>query len=127
MKIPFLSFDKMNSDVQVETFKSFEKFFHSKWYVLGEQVKEFEKEYSEFNKVTHCVGVANGMDALIIALKVLDVGKGDEVIVPSNTYIASWLAVTYVGATPVPVEPRIGTYNINPELIEEKINHKTKA
>ncbi len=127
MKIPFLSFEKMNADVKQATLASFEHFFDSAWYILGEQVKQFEKEYASFNKTTYAVGVANGLDALIIALKTLNIGKGDEVIVPSNTYIASWLAVSYVGATPVPVEPRLGTYNINPEEIETKITKHTKA
>jgi dTDP-4-amino-4,6-dideoxygalactose transaminase len=125
--IPFLSFRKMNADVKAETLDSFGQFFDSGWYILGEQVKRFEKEYAAFNHTSHCVGLANGLDALIIALRTLNIGEGDEVIVPSNTYIASWLAVSYVGATPVPVEPRIETYNIDPELIQAKITPKTKA
>lgn len=127
MNIPFLSFHKMNADVKAETLASFEHFFDKAWYVLGDQVKQFENEYANFNQTNHCVGVANGLDALIIALKTLNIGKGDEVIVPSNTYIASWLAVSYVGATPIPVEPRIDTYNINPEGIEANITSRTKA
>lgn len=127
MNIPFLSFKKMNADVKAETLSSFEQFFDKSWYILGDQVKQFEQEYATFNQTQHCVGVANGLDALILALKTLNIGKGDEVIVPSNTYIASWLAVSYVGATPVPVEPRMETYNINPELIEAKITSHTKA
>jgi dTDP-4-amino-4,6-dideoxygalactose transaminase len=127
MKIPFLSFEKMNADVKQATLDSFEHFFDSGWYVLGEQVKQFEKNYALFNKTAYSVGVANGLDALIIALKTLNIGSGDEVIVPSNTYIASWLAVSYVGAIPIPVEPRMGTYNINPDLIEASITPRTKA
>ncbi|MES2779025.1 MAG: DegT/DnrJ/EryC1/StrS family aminotransferase [Bacteroidota bacterium] len=127
MNIPFLSFKKMNADVKADTLTSFEQFFDKAWYVLGDQVKQFEHDYAAFNHTEYCVGVANGLDALIIALKTLNIGKGDEVIVPSNTYIASWLAVSYVGATPIPVEPRIETYNINPELIEAKITARTKA
>jgi dTDP-4-amino-4,6-dideoxygalactose transaminase len=127
MKIPFLSFEHMNAEVKIATLQSFEHFFDKGWYVLGEQVKQFEQDYALFNNTNYSVGVANGLDALIIALKTLNIGEGDEVIVPSNTYIASWLAVSYVGATPVPVEPRIDTYNINPELIEAKITPRTKA
>lgn len=127
MNIPFLSFNKMNADVKQELLPAFEKFIDSNWYILGEAVKKFENEYASFNNTAYSVGVANGLDALIIALKTLNIGKGDEVIVPSNTYIASWLAVSYVGATPVPVEPRLDTYNINPELIEEQITPRTKA
>lgn len=125
--IPFLSFHKMNADVKSATLTSFENFFDKGWYILGDQVKRFESDYATFNQTNHCIGVANGLDALIIALKTLNIGAGDEVIVPSNTYIASWLAVSYVGATPIPVEPRPATYNINPELIEAKITAKTKA
>lgn len=127
MQIPFLSFKKMNDDVKAELLPSFENFIDKGWYILGDQVKQFEADYAAFSKTTYSAGVANGLDALIIALKALGVGEGHEVIVPSNTYIASWLAVSYVGATPVPVEPRPETYNINPDLIEAAITTKTKA
>lgn len=127
MKIPFLSFEKMNADVKQQTLSSFESFFDKHWYILGEQVKQFEQDYARFNQTQFAVGVANGLDALIIALKTLNIGEGDEVIVPSNTYIASWLAVSYVGAIPIPVEPNTNTFNINPLLIEAKITAKTKA
>jgi dTDP-4-amino-4,6-dideoxygalactose transaminase len=125
--IPFLSFIKMNADIKAEILPNIEQFIDKGWYVLGEQVKQFESEYAEYCATKYCSGVANGLDAIIIALKALNIGEGDEVIVPSNTYIATWLAVSYVGATPVPVEPRIQTYNINPELIEQAITPKTKA
>ena len=88
---------------------------------------QFEKEYAAFNKINEAVGVSNGLDALHISLKVLEIGEGDEVIVPSNTYIATVLAVSYVGAKPVFVEPDEQTYNINPLLIEAAITSKTKA
>lgn len=117
----------MNEEIKAELLPSFENFIDKGWYVLGDQVKQFEKDYADFCTTKHTVGVANGLDALIIALKTLNIGPGDEVIVPSNTYIASWLAVSYVGATPIPVEPRIDTYNINPNLIEAAITSKTKA
>lgn len=94
---------------------------------MGENVKEFEKQYASFNKVNYCVGVSNGLDALHLSLKTLEIGEGDEVIVPSNTYIASLLAVSYVGATPVLVEPDKQTYNIDPQKIEIAITSKTKA
>ncbi len=125
--IPFLSFNKSNKQIREEIFEAFEKFYDSEWYVLGNQVKEFEKEYATYNKTNFAVGVSNGLDAIHIALRALEVGEGDEVIVPSNTYIATLLAVTYVGATPVLVEPDINTYNINPSLIEAAITPKTKA
>lgn len=125
--IPFLSFRHMNETVKQELIVSFAQFIDSGWYILGKQVQTFETEYANYCHTHFCTGVANGLDALIIALKALDIGHGDEVIVPSNTYIASWLAVSAVGAIPVPVEPRIDTYNINPDLIDAAITQKTKA
>jgi dTDP-4-amino-4,6-dideoxygalactose transaminase len=94
---------------------------------MGEKLQTFEASYAKHNQTKYCVGVSNGLDALILALQALNIGKGDEVIVPSNTYIASVIAITTVGATPVFVEPRMDTYNINPELIEQKITKRTKA
>lgn len=127
MKIPFLDYKILNAPFELAFETAFRSFLDSGWYVLGQKVKDFEQEYATFNNVNHCIGLANGLDALILSLKVLGIGPGDEVIVPSNTYIASWLAVSYVGATPVPVEPVLATYNINPALIEAKISSKTKA
>jgi dTDP-4-amino-4,6-dideoxygalactose transaminase len=125
--IPFLSFKQMNADVKQAILPSFELFIDNGWYILGNQVKQFESEYANYCNSRFCAGVANGLDALIIALKALEIGPGDEVIVPSNTYIASWLAVSYVGAKPIPVEPKLDTYNINPDLIEAAITPNTKA
>ena len=127
MKIPFLSFEPGNKLIKAEILSAFETFFDSSWYVLGEKVKVFEEEYACFNNVPNAIGISNGLDALHIALKSLNIGKGDEVIVPSNTYIATALAVSYVGATPIFVEPNIDTYNIDPTNIEKAITHKTKA
>jgi dTDP-4-amino-4,6-dideoxygalactose transaminase len=127
MKIPFLSFESSNQQIRAEIISSFEHFFDKVWYVLGDQVKQFEKEYAEFNNVKCCIGVSNGLDALHLALKALSIGKGDEVIVPSNTFIATVLAVSYVGAAPVFVEPDINTYNIDPSKIEVAVTSKTKA
>jgi dTDP-4-amino-4,6-dideoxygalactose transaminase len=127
MNIPFLSFRHQNAEIREEILKSFENFFDNGWYVLGRGVKEFEEAYAVFNKVNYCVGTSNGLDALHIALRTLNIGEGDEVIIPSNTFIATALAVSYTGAKPVFVEPRIDTYNINPEGIEAAITSKTKA
>jgi dTDP-4-amino-4,6-dideoxygalactose transaminase len=127
MTIPFLSFEPMHAALKTEMVNAFESFYDSYWYVLGERVKQFENEYAAFNNVAHCIGVSNGLDALHIALKTLNIGPGDEVIVPSNTYIASALAVSYVGATPVFVEPNSRTYNIDPRRIEGAITPRTKA
>jgi dTDP-4-amino-4,6-dideoxygalactose transaminase len=125
--IPFLSLGQLNRPFEKEFEKAYDEVIKSGWYILGNQLKTFEEEYAKFNKIRYCIGVGNGLDALILSLKALDVGPGDEVIVPSNTYIASWLAVSYVGATIVPVEPRLDTYNIDPSLIEAKITSKTKV
>jgi dTDP-4-amino-4,6-dideoxygalactose transaminase len=127
MKIPYLDLKKLNEPFENDFDYAFRNFIQRGWYILGESVSAFEKEYSDFNNVQYTIGVANGLDGLILALKALQIGPGDEVIVPSNTYIASWLAVSYVGAKPVPVEPKIETYNINPSLIEAAITPKTKA
>lgn len=127
MLVPFLSFEPTNATIKGEILQAFEEFFDQRWYILGERVKQFEQGYALFNKVQNCVGVSNGLDALHIALKTLGVGAGDEVIVPSNTYIATALAVSYVGATPVFVEPDINSYNIDHSKIEAAITPKTKA
>jgi len=127
MKIPFLDLKKVNEPFEADFEQAYKDFIESGWYVLGEKVTSFEEEYADFNTTSHAIGVANGLDALVLSLKALHIEAGDEVIVPSNTYIASWLAISYVGAIPIPVEPRIETYNINPELIEAAITPKTKA
>jgi dTDP-4-amino-4,6-dideoxygalactose transaminase len=127
MKIPFLNFGATHQPMKMEMMNAFEKVYDSNWFVLGEQVKSFESNYAAFNQVQHCVAVSNGLDALHIALKTLNIGPGDEVIVPSNTFIATVLAVSYVGATPIFVEPNMHTYNIDPSKIEAAITSKTKA
>jgi dTDP-4-amino-4,6-dideoxygalactose transaminase len=99
----------------------------SNWFILGQELQQFEQAYATYNEVSHCIGVGNGLDALQLALRVLGIGAGDEVIVPSNTYIASWLAVSQVGATPIPVEPDLATYNIDPARIEAAITARTRA
>lgn len=127
MKIPFLSFDETNTQIRDEIIKSFEEVYDGKWYILGQKLEKFEEEYARFNEVAHCAGISNGLDALFLSLKALGIGEGDEVIVPSNTFIATALAVSYTGAIPVPVEPCVRTYNLDPELIEAAITSKTKA
>jgi dTDP-4-amino-4,6-dideoxygalactose transaminase len=125
--VPFLNLKNYNAVYEAELYQAFQEVMDSGWYILGNKLKQFEAEYADFNQTKYALGVGNGLDALALSLKALNIGKGDEVIVPSNTYIASWLAVSYEHATPIPVEPRIGTYNINPDLIEEKITPRTKA
>lgn len=117
----------MHSPLREEILSVFGKFYDTGWYVLGESVRSFEEEYALFNKTKYAVGVSNGLDALHISLRLLGIKEGDEVIVPSNTYIATALAVSYTGATPVFAEPDIHTYNINPVNIDEAITDKTKA
>lgn len=99
----------------------------SSWYILGREVEMFENQFADYCNVKHCIGVGNGLDALHMILRGYDIGSGDEVIVPANTYIATVLAINYSGATPVFVEPDERTYNINPALIEKAITPKTKA
>jgi dTDP-4-amino-4,6-dideoxygalactose transaminase len=127
MNIPFLNLKQVNQPFENDFLIAYQEFIESGWYIMGEKVKAFEQDYAIFNKVQFAIGVGNGLDALILSLRALNIGPGDEVIVPSNTYIASWLAVSYVGATPIPVEPRLDTYNINPNLIEAAISIRTKA
>lgn len=127
MKVPFVSFLPMERELNDEIRGAFDRVFERSWYIEGQEDETFEKAFAEYCGVPHCVGVGNGLDALFLALKALGVGEGDEVIVPSNTYIATALAVTYVGAKPVFVEPDIRTFNIDPARIEEKITPRTRA
>lgn len=127
MNIPFLNFEPMHSEVHDELQAAFNSVLKSNWFVLGNHVNQFETEYADFNQVKHVIGVSNGLDALHLSLLALGISKGDEVIVPSNTYIATVLAVSYVGATPVFVEPNIETYNIDVEKIEAALTNKTRA
>ena len=127
MDVPFVSFTAQNERVAEESKAVFARFFDSQYYVLGNMTKQFEEDYARFNQVKHAVGISNGLDALHLALKVLGVGPGDEVIVPSNTYIATNLAVEMAGATPVFAEPDMRTYNISPTQIRNVISPKTKA
>lgn len=127
MNVAFLDLKRINQRHDAEIRKAIDAVLESGWYILGKEVENFEAEYANFNATTHAIGLGNGLDALIMSLKALGVGEGDEVIVPSNTYIATWLAVSYVGATPIPVEPRLDTFNIDPAAIEAKITPRTKA
>lgn len=127
MKIPFVSFIPMEHELDKDIRAAFERVYKRSWYIEGVEDEKFEVSFAAYCGIKYCVGVGNGLDSLMLALKALGIGEGDEVIVPSNTYIATALAVTYVGATPVFVEPDIKTFNINPDLIETKITNKTKA
>jgi dTDP-4-amino-4,6-dideoxygalactose transaminase len=127
MKVPFVSFLPMEHELDKELRAAFERVYTNSWYIEGNEDKNFEETFARYCNVNYCVGVGNGLDALMLALKALGIGVGDEVIVPSNTFIATALAVAYVGADIVFVEPDIRTFNIDPNKIEEKITPKTKA
>jgi dTDP-4-amino-4,6-dideoxygalactose transaminase len=127
MSVPFLDLKAAYLELQPEIDTAIKRVLDSGWYILGEEVETFEQEYAAYCEAKHCVGLANGLDALHLALLALGVGAGDEVIVPSNTYIATWLAVSQCGATPIPVEPDTTTYNIDPARIEAAITPRTKV
>lgn len=127
MKIPFVTFKPLEAELDTDLRAAFERVYSRSWYIEGKEDEAFEKAFAVFCDSKYCVGVGNGLDALFLALKALDIKEGDEVIVPSNTYIATALAVTYAGATPVFVEPDIRTFNIDPAKIEAVITDKTKA
>lgn len=127
IQIPFLDLSAAYIELKEPIDDAIARVVSSGWYVLGPEVDVFETEYAAHCDAAYCVGLANGLDALHLALRAMEVGPGDEVIVPSNTYIATWLAVSQCGATPVPVEPDERTYNIDPSLIEAAITPRTKV
>jgi dTDP-4-amino-4,6-dideoxygalactose transaminase len=127
VKVPFLDIQASYEELGQELDAAFHRVMASGWYILGEEVEAFEREWAAYCGTEHCVGVANGLEALQLVLHAWGVGRGDEVIVPSNTYIATWLAVSYAGAVPVPVEPDERTYNIDPARIEAAITPRTKV
>lgn len=127
MTVPFLDLRAAYLELKSEIDDAVARVLNSGWYILGEEVEVFEAQWAAYCEAKHAVGVANGLDALHLALRALSVGPGDEVIVPSNTYIATWLAVSQCGATPVPVEPDARTYNIDPARIEQAITPATRV
>jgi dTDP-4-amino-4,6-dideoxygalactose transaminase len=127
VKIPFLDLRAQHAELEQDLEAAFRRVLRSGWYILGGEVTAFEREFAAYCDAKHCVGVANGLEALHLILHALGVGPGDEVIVPSNTYIATWLAVSLCGARPVPVEPDEGTYNIDPARIDAAITSRTRA
>lgn len=127
MNVPFVSLKEIHDKERKGLEKAFYKVLDNECFIQGNECREFEKEFATYCGTKECVGVATGLDAIYLILKAMNIKSGDEVIVPSNTYIATALAVSYAGATPVFVEPDISTFNINPALIEEKITKKTKA
>lgn len=125
--VKFLDLRAAYAELKADIDASVARVLASGWYLLGEELAAFEREFAGFTEAKHCIGVANGLEALVLSLKALGVGSGDEVIVPANTYIATWLAVSYVGAVPVPVEPIPGLWNIDPQRIESAVGPRTKA
>lgn len=126
-RVSFLDLQAAYQSLKLEIDNAIARVLNSGTYILGPEVESFETEYAAYCGANHCIGLANGLDALHVALLAMEVGPGDEVIVPSNTYIATWLAVSQCGATPVPVEPDEHTYNVNPSLIEAAITPRTKV
>ena len=127
MNVPFVSFKPLEKELDTQLRAAFDRVLTNSWYIDGKEDKAFEEAFAAYCNTQYCIGCGNGLDALMLVLKAWGIGPGDEVIVPSNTFIATALAVTYVGATPVFVEPDIRTYNIDPARIEEKLTENTKA
>lgn len=125
IEVPFVSFKPLESELNL--LKTFERVLNKSWYIDGTEDKEFETDFAKYLGIKHCVGCGNGLDALMLSLKALGIGAGDEVIIPSNTYIATALAVTYVGAKVVLVEPELTTFNINTDEIENAITDRTRV
>ena len=127
MKVPFLDIKASYAELKDEFDAAYHRVMDSGWVLLGKETEAFEAEFADYCEAKHCITVGNGLDALRLVLQAWDIGPGDEVIVPSHTFIASWLAISALGATPVPVEPNEATYNIDPERIEAAITTRTKA
>src|SRR5512136_1896349 len=125
--VPFLDLKAPYAELKDEMEEACRRVMESGWYILGREVEAFETEYADYCEARHCIGVGNGLEALHLILRAMEIGPGDEVIVPANTYIASWLAVSYAGALPVPVEPDERTYNLDASRIEAAITERTKA
>ncbi len=127
MQVPFLDLKAPYLELRDELDAVWHRVMESGWYLLGRELESFEAEYAAYCGASHCVGVGNGLDALHLILRAMEIGPGDEVIVPTHTYIATWLAVSYAGATPVPVEPDEQTFNLHPDKVEAAITGRTKA
>lgn len=127
MNVPFLDLHAPYLELKEELDSAYQRVMNSGWYILGQEVEAFEREFAEYCNTKYCISVGNGLEALHLILQAMEIGAGDEVIVPANTYIATWLAVSHTGAQPIPVEPDINTYNIDHNKIEAAITSKTKA
>ena len=127
MKIPFLDLNLLHESIRGSLDQAYHRVMDSGNFIMGSELEAFESEFSKYCETKYCVGVGNGLEAIHLLLKAYDVGAGDEVIVPSNTFIATWLAVSETGAIPVPVEPDVATHNIDPSLIKNSITKRTRA
>jgi len=127
MKVNFLDIGRLHHPIRAKLDEAYKRVMDSGWFIMGPELAAFEAEFAAYSNVKHCIGVGNGLDALHLLLRAYGIGPGDEVIVPSNTFIATWLAVSQCGATPVAVDPDVNTHNINPALIAAAITSKTKA
>jgi dTDP-4-amino-4,6-dideoxygalactose transaminase len=127
VNIPFLDLKTPYLELKDEMDSAYQRVMESGWFILGQEVEAFEAEFAAYCGAKHCIGLGNGLDALHLILRAYEIGPGDEVIVPANTYIASWLAVSYAGAAPVPVEPDARAYNLDPQRIESAITERTRA
>ena len=125
--VPFLDLKAATDELRPEIDEAIARVLDRGWFLLGDELSRFEQEFAQACGAAHCVGLGNGLDALVLSLRALEVGSGDEVIVPSNTYIATWLAVAAVGAIPVPVEPDPRTCNIDPQRIRAAITPRTRV
>lgn len=127
MQVPFLDLGRLHQSIRPQLDTAYQRVMDSGWFIMGPELAAFESEFAAYSEVKHCIGVGNGLEALHLLLRAYDIGPGDEVIVPSNTFIATWLAVSQCGATPVPVEPDVRTHNIDPALIPAAITPRTRA
>lgn len=127
VSVQFLDLGAVYAELREEIDEAVQRVLSSGWFLLGEELEGFEEEYARFCGARHALGISNGLDALHLILRAMDIGPGDEVIVPSNTFIATWLAVTQAGATPVPVEPDPVTFNLDPERVEAAVTARTRA
>lgn len=127
MQVPFLDLGRLHQPIRSQLDAAYHRVMDSGWFTMGSELEAFETEFAAYSEVKHCIGVGNGLEALHLLLRAHGIGPGDEVIVPSNTFIATWLAISQCGATPVPVEPDIKTHSIDPAFIETAITPRTRA
>ncbi len=127
MQVPFLDLGRLHQSIREPLDAAYRRVMDSGWFIMGPELEAFEAEFAQYCEVKHCIGVGNGLEALHLLLRAYGIGPGDEVIVPSNTFIATWLAVSQCGATPVPVEPNVNTHNIDPALVAAAITSRTRA